>query len=316
MKMNYDIKSIYSSYLQTGSVHKTGALFNLSGETIRCLLKKNGKKLNRGLWTKDEIELLKISYSSPTGVDVADLATALKRTYASVALKASRMGFSSERGKQIRTEKHICAYSKAQKKLAQNPKIVLKRARAVSDAFKKNGHPKGMLGKHHSQAAKDAISKFHSGRVLPRKQVLKAIKTRIKKFGSLSPNKQRGTWKAEWVEINGIKFFARSRWEANYAHYLEWLRIKGIIAKWEHEPETFWFDKIKRGVVSYLPDFRVTMPNGVIEYHEVKGWMDSRSKTKIKRMKIYHPAVHLEVIDSKRYKALERQMKSIVPNWK
>lgn len=311
-----NIEAIYSIYLQTGSVHKAGAIIGFSGETVRCLLKKHGKQLNREFWSEHDIYILKEAYSKACGVDVDVLAKTLGKTYASVALKASRLGISSERGKQIRTPKHIASYSKAQKKLAQNPEIILKRARATSEAFKRNGHPKGMLGKHHSQKAKDSISRFHLGKKLPRKQVLKAMKTRIKRFGSLCPNKQRGTWKAEWVEINGVRFFARSKWEANYAHYLEWLRLKGIIAKWEHEPETFWFDKIKRGVVSYLPDFRVTMLNGNIEYHEVKGWMDSKSKTKIKRMKIYHPKIHLEVIDSKRYKALERQVKSIVPNWK
>lgn len=139
------------------------------------------------------------------------------------------------------------------------------------------------------------------------------MKTRTKRFGSLAPNKQKGNWKSKWVEINGVRFFARSKWEANYAHYLEWLKLNGVVSKWEHEPETFWFDKIKRGVVSYLPDFRVTMPNGKIEYHEVKGWMDPRSKTKIKRMAKYHPSIHLEIIDSKRYKALEKQLKHIVP---
>lgn len=316
MSEQIDIEKIYSYYLQTGSVHKAGVLIGLSGETVRCLLKKHGKKLNRGLWTKQELEAVWRAYLNPNGVDVAVLAKTIGKTYASVALKASRLGISSKRGKQIRTPKHIASYSKAQKKLAQNPEIISKRSRAVSEAFKRNGHPRGMLGKRHSQAAKNAISRSHLGKPLPREQVMKAMKTRIKRFGSLCPNKQRGTWKAEWVEINGVRFFARSKWEANYAHYLEWLRLKGIVTKWEHEPETFWFDKIKRGVVSYLPDFRVTLSNGNVEYHEVKGWMDSRSKTKIKRMRIYHPKVHLEVVDSKRYKALERQMKSIVPNWR
>lgn len=311
-----NIETIYTTYLQTGSVHKAGAIIGISGETVRCLLKRGGKQLNRQFWSAEDIHFLKEAYSNTCGVDVGVLAKKLGKTYASVALKASRLGISSDRGKQIRTPRHIASYSEAQKKLAKNPDIILNRARATSEAFKRNGHPKGMLGKSHSQATKDAISKFHSGKSLPREQILKAMKTRIKRFGSLCPNQKRGTWKAEWVEINGIRFFARSKWEANYAHYLEWLRLKGVVSKWEHEPETFWFNKIKRGVVSYLPDFRVTMSSGDVEYHEVKGWMDSRSKTKIKRMRIYHPKVHLEVIDSKRYKALERQVKSIVPNWK
>ena len=89
--------------------------------------------------------------------------------------------------------------------------------------------------------------------------------------------------KSGWREIGGIRKYYRSRWEANYARYLEFLKVNGEIEKWEHEPETFWFEGIKRGVMSYLPDFRVTEKNGDIVFHEVKGWMDARSITKIKR---------------------------------
>lgn len=314
--MIQNIESIYASYLETGSVHKTGLLYGVSGETIRSWIKKSGKCLKRCLWSQDEVNLLTDAYSNQSGIDVASIAQSLGKTYASTALKASKLGLSSGRGKQIRTKKDIEAYSKAQKIRGLRPEEIDRRSKNLQYWHSTHVHPKGMLGKKHSQLAKDAISNFHSGRKLPREQVMKSIRTRIQRFGSLAPNLKRGTWKAEWVEINGVRFFARSKWEANYAHYLEWLRLREIIIKWEHEPETFWFNKIKRGVVSYLPDFRVTFPNGNIEYHEVKGWMDSRSKTKIKRMKIYHPKVHLDVIDSKRYKALEKQMKSIIPNWK
>ena len=41
-------------------------------------------------------------------------------------------------------------------------------------------------------------------------------------------------------------------------HILEWLKKNKQIKKWEHEPETFWFEGIMRGCRSYLPDFRVT----------------------------------------------------------
>ena len=89
----------------------------------------------------------------------------------------------------------------------------------------------------------------------------------------------------------------------------------GEIKKWEHEPETFWFESIMRGCRSYLPDFRVTENNGSIVYHEVKGWMDARSKTKIKRMAKYHPDVKLIVIDSKAYNALAKQMSKSIVGW-
>lgn len=146
----------------------------------------------------------------------------------------------------------------------------------------------------------------------------------MKAFTSIRAKKVIGTpfdrpgpvvWKAAWRTIGGQRIYARSKWEANYARYLDWLQQRGDIAKWEHEPQTFWFEKIKRGVRSYLPDFRVTENSGAIVYHEVKGYMDARSKTKINRMRIYHPSVRLIVIDSKGYAAIKRTMAPVIKDW-
>lgn len=141
------------------------------------------------------------------------------------------------------------------------------------------------------------------------------MKTRIEKHGTLNTNRECCSWKAAWREIGGKRKYFRSRWEANYAYYLEFLKSKGEIKEWEHEPETFWFEKIKRGCRSYLPDFRVTANDGSISYHEVKGWMDDRSKTKIKRMKIYHPKVVLLIFDGTWFKKNTKTLKTIVPGW-
>lgn len=123
------------------------------------------------------------------------------------------------------------------------------------------------------------------------------------------------SWKAGWREVGGRRIFFRSRWEANYGRYLQWLKEKGNILEWEHEPKTFWFEAIKRGVRSYLPDFRVTEVGGKEVYHEVKGWMDPRSKTKIKRMAIYHKTVSLLVIDRRGYKAIAVKISAVIPEW-
>ena len=121
--------------------------------------------------------------------------------------------------------------------------------------------------------------------------------------------------KTGWKEVGGERMFFRSRWEANYAHYLEFLKGNNQIQKWEHEPETFWFESIKRGVRSYLPDFRVTENSGCVVFHEVKGWMDPKSITKLKRMKQYHPNVNMFVADSVWYRANAKKLKAIVKGW-
>ncbi len=120
---------------------------------------------------------------------------------------------------------------------------------------------------------------------------------------------------AAWREIGGVKKYYRSRWEANYARYLQFLKEQGKIKDWKHESKTFWFDGIKRGCVSYLPDFWVLENNGSEAYHEVKGFMDSKSKTKIKRMAKYHPTVKLIVVGSKEYSALRRNAAALIKGW-
>lgn len=126
---------------------------------------------------------------------------------------------------------------------------------------------------------------------------------------------RNGTWKQEWLEIGGKRKYYRSRWEANYARYLEWLKINGQIKEWSHEPKTFWFEKIRRGTKSYLPDFLVTENDGSEAYHEVKGWMDNRSKTKLKRMAKYYPEVKLVLIEAKVYNAIKKSMSKVIPDW-
>ena len=114
-------------------------------------------------------------------------------------------------------------------------------------------------------------------------------------------------------EFPGIRF--RSRWEANYARYLNWRMQQGEIKGWEYETETFWFLKIKRGVRSYTPDFKVFPLEGDPYFIELKGYMDDKSITKLKRMRIYHPNVRVELVPSADYKALAKTIKHIIPGW-
>jgi hypothetical protein len=130
------------------------------------------------------------------------------------------------------------------------------------------------------------------------------------------PPSVNGTYRAGWHIVGGNRIYFRSGWEVNYAHYLEWLKENKQITEWKFEPVTFWFGNIRRGTVSYLPDFQITELSGKIIYHEVKGRMDARSITKIKRMAKYHPDVTLIVIDSDDYKALNAQLKGLVPGWR
>ena len=120
---------------------------------------------------------------------------------------------------------------------------------------------------------------------------------------------------ASWQEIGGKRNYYRSKAEANFARFLQWQKENFQILDWEHEPETFWFGKLRRGVTNYKPDFRILHNNGSLEYVEVKGFMDSKSATKIKRMAKYHPQVKLLVVDAKAYPQLSAIFSRVVPGW-
>lgn len=118
-----------------------------------------------------------------------------------------------------------------------------------------------------------------------------------------------------WRKIGGIKHYMRSVWESNYARYLQWQLERGDIIGWLHEPETFWFLNIKRGVRSYLPDFKVLRRDGTRYWVEVKGYMDAKSKTKIKRFKKYYPNEELLIVDGKWFAHNNAKLRLVIKNW-
>lgn len=66
--------------------------------------------------------------------------------------------------------------------------------------------------------------------------------------------------------------------EAKYAEFLESERLAGLILGWRYESEKFRLaDR-----TWYLPDFMVILPNGMVEFHEVKGFWRDDARVKIK----------------------------------
>lgn len=121
------------------------------------------------------------------------------------------------------------------------------------------------------------------------------------------PSIQRGTY----ICSKGDHYF-RSKWEANYALYLDFLVKQFEIEKWEYETDTFFFEEVKSGTRTYTPDFKIFKYDGSIEYHEVKGYMDAKSKTKLKRMTKYYPETKLILIQQDFYRDMLKKMKGII----
>lgn len=284
-------------------------------------------------WNKEETQFL-LKHYADQGLQWC--ATSLNKSSGSVRNKAWRLGLKQDQESVFFKDwQDRAAKSKVGKKRPEQA-LVIKRLHAegklkITDKGKKdisirmkawieaNGHPRGALGLKHTNQTKDKISKASlavwSIKTDSQKieQVMKMLKTKVRN-GTYAPPRN-ASWKGGWREIGGMKKYYRSRWEANYARYLDWLKQKGEIADWQHEPTTFWFENIKRGVRSYLPDFLVTENNGKQVYHEVKGWMDPKSKTKLKRMAKYYPEVKVLLIDKNAYTALKRALASLISGW-
>lgn len=285
-------------------------------------------------WTAEDLELLRRYYPK---MGKQWCVNAMGRTEASIRYKAAELGLKLDRESEfVKDFQMRSAKSKIGKKRPEQALVIkrlheegkLKKTDAQKVAISKrmklwlanNSHPRGMLGKNHSNVVKQKISVTSKDVANKRTaeqesiRIMKIAKTK-EKNGTQAHERSNVTWKGGWREIGGYKKYYRSRWEANYARFLQWLKETGKIKDWKHEPKTFWFEGIKRGCVSYLPDFWVEELDGSDSFHEVKGWMDDRSKTKIKRMAKYYPNVLLVVVAAKEYKEIENNFSKLIIGW-
>lgn len=288
-------KQILDAYHSVGNVWKVATVFGMCGQSIYERLVKLGAINKMRYFSPQEWEFLKENYQTYAEKgELNKLSGIMGRTKHYLSRKAGEIGLTSySRIKPWATAKHLKKH------------------------MVEYGHPRGMYGKKHSFETKEVISKSSKERwdKMTQKEKNEFCYKRRIATKSLPNPRTKTTWKGGWREIGGIKKYYRSRWEANYARFLSWMESNGQISGWSHEPETFWFEGIKRGCVSYLPDFLVIKKDGSREYHEVKGWMDNRSKTKIRRMAKYFPKIRLIVVDSKAYGRLKNSVSRIVPGW-
>jgi len=301
--------AVCESYAETKSIYQTGKKFSVSGETIRKILNLAGVSTSSRNWTDAETDCLKKAYENPIACDFKELELKLGKSYDAIIAKAGELGISNASGSHLRRRK---SRTPAKPKRTRE-ELSKEKSEFMVDWHSKNEHP--LLGKPVSESVRNKISAANVGRAVAPETTLRQLKTKAELYGNLAPTNKRGHWQSEWIVCGGKRLFARSLWEANYARYLQWQKTQGLIQDWEHEPKTFWFEKIQRGVRSYLPDFKVTMSNGTHQWHEVKGWMDARSKTKLKRMAKYHPAEIVRVFDGAWFKSANRNLSGIVPDW-
>lgn len=265
-------------------------------------------------FTKEEIEVLREYYrENAKNLELTYLSEKLNRSRSTLCRKARELGLTDLHTK---PQRMIENRTKILNEYNARPEMKEIKSNAMRKRHEENGHPRGMLGKTHSEEYKkqlstrvknDWINKTEAQRkVMYEKQTQSKIKN-----GTLNPNtnKENPYSRANGgkrADLNNVYF--RSSWEANIARYYNFVGIE-----WQFEPKIFVFEKIKKGCVSYTPDFYLPKED---RWVEVKGWMDDKSKTKLKRFEKYYPNEYkrLEIITGKEYKEFAKY-KTLIPNW-
>lgn len=305
--MKASITQLKDSYNKHGNIWKVAEEFGMCGQSVWERLKRHGIIHPLNVLTEEEKEKISELYREgfePGDKKLDNLSKEINRTKPFISRYAKSIGLTNIKRKK---SPPLCAeISEKNKKWHQN-----------------NPHPRGMLGKTHSpeyckqlsEQTKQWYITADEYQILARSK--KMLKTKLNKYGTIAPHLKNysTSWKQGWREIGGKRNYYRSSWEANYGRYLEYLKQNHFIHEWYHEPKTFWFEKIKRGALSYLPDFKVEKENGSHYWVEVKGYMCSRSKTKIKRFRKQFPEEELLIINEKWFKSNAKKLKAIIKDW-
>lgn len=292
-------------YQRVGSVHRAAAELGMSHSRLHRRLTKLGAM--KGVhFTAEERASIRSAYEAAGDgpVDLSALSKGLGRRRNCIARIAGEMGLTNGR-----------------RAKSTDARRALEAGRDAH--FKANGHPKGFAGQNHSADAKAVMSTksrdawlvaktFNVGAMAPDVRQRKSDAAVLRNALAPAENAYSRAKHGRREDLDNI--FFRSAWEANYARYLNWLKARGDIIGWEYEPVTFWFEKIRRGVRSYKPDFRVTEANQTY-FVEVKGWMDPKSKTKLARMKRYHPDVEVRLVGERQYREIASKLGRLISGW-
>lgn len=314
-----EINQLVDMYEKKVSVKEISEILGRPHKSIRSKA-YNLKITHNTHFTKEELDFIKRNYDE---MNIKELAEKLGRgkNWQNVCRAAKKLGLTGNK-KTVRHPDRPEPIVRTNKYKTDEERREANSIR-MKEWHKNHEHPKGMKGKTHNKEYKewrsrymkdqweDQNSVFNSDKMRDKKSIAasKAMKKRMKEKPSSIYTKGRGGKRKD------LGIYVRSSWEANFARYLNFLVKNGSIHKWDYEPDTFWFENIKRGTRSYTPDFKIwEKEHSTPFYYEVKGYMDSKSKTKLKRMAKYHPDVEIKLIQEKEYKEISK-FKEIIPNW-
>lgn len=309
-KLKATDQQIIDAYNKTHNIWKVGELLGMCGQSVHERLKRLGVNLNNRPFTEKDFLTLKEFYTTHElkrgSGELQEIADKLGRTKQFISRKAKLLGL-TVRNRKI-TEQNKNKHRKKQK-----------------EYFKNHNHPKGMLGKHHTDEVKKIISKcsIENFKKLTENQKTKRIqkilqtryKNEIKNNSHRELSRVKASWKQGYRFVGGKDRFFRSSWEFNYALYLQYLKDNEQIKEWYYEPEIFYFKESKNNCYAYKPDFKIINNDNSFYFVEIKGWMDSASKNKIENMKVFYPEIKLVVVDSEKFNKFKKEWHFKLKEW-
>lgn len=309
---NEEIEILKKAYSERDPLKIGNFISSLAKQLNRKESSIRNKAYNLGItardkyYTEEQIQFLKDNFNK---LSYEDMAIKLKKDSKNVFRKCKELGLINK--KQCETklkEKKIRIFTEKDKQ-----ELSIK----AQEWHKTHEHPRGMKDKHHTLESRNKIrqaniikwTKYDKNKLLLRN--MKQRQTRIIN-GTLNPlpfqtNPYSRAKGGKREDLNNVYF--RSSWEANIARYYNYIGVE-----WQFEPKTFIFKDITRGSVSYTPDFYLPKEDRWIE---VKGWLDGKSKTKLKRFAKQYPEEYkkLTLITEKEYKEIKRKMSPFIKNW-
>lgn len=261
-------EQLLAAYKHLGSLWAVADKFRMCGQSVHERLQKL-HAIPQWKWTTEEDTLLIALYQqagdNKTFLD--ELEIIFKRHKSNICRRARKLQL---------TNKHRKHEEILVKEMAERAKRIIA----------EKGHPKGMLGKKHSEKTKKRLAETSTLRAANTTQeqwnerTIKNNATR-KANGTTSNNGDNAFSRTISGRRKDLDCFFRSKSEANYARFLNHLGLT-----WVYEPKTFFFEEVTRGTLSYTPDFYCADND---KWYEVKGWFDQPSVTRMKRFKLYYP---------------------------
>lgn len=283
-------EDLIAAYKKTHNIWKTAGIVGLCGQSVWERLKKLNIQLSLRRWSEDELQELKNLYKSPSQpLYLAEFSQKIGRAMSVVCGKANSLG--------LGTNEHR----------KKSPEFVAK----LRLRQKGKRYPYGFPSGYRELRACPVCGRFfdlqHSSKQV---HCSRYCANRRRNPMNTFSHAKRG-----FREDLGI--FVRSSYEANYGRYLNYIIAQSNqIEKWEYEPDTFEFKKIKRGTRFYTPDFKVFFKDNHIEYHEVKGWDYPKGRTARKRMAKYYPQIKLVLVGDDFFRAIRKNaFCRLIPIW-